>query len=131
MEAVGSQCLPSCGHAGCAPAHREQLAEWRRSAFRPLRQRNPAMIVSSRCSLGWIEWEKQVRLLSTRSRKDVTEREELTRALDHLRPDTMVVTKLDRLARSMAHLMDLIRLIDAKFAALRILHPSRSRIVSI
>jgi len=33
----------------------------------------------------------------------------------------MVVTKLDRLARSMAHLMDVLKLIDAKGAALRIL----------
>jgi DNA invertase Pin-like site-specific DNA recombinase len=53
---------------------------------------------------------------------DVGERQELTRALDNLRPgDAFVVTKLDRLARSMAHLMDLLKAIEAKGATLRIL----------
>lgn len=53
---------------------------------------------------------------------DVGERQELTRALDMLRAgDVMVVTKLDRLARSMAHLMDLLKIIDGKGASLRIL----------
>ena len=53
---------------------------------------------------------------------DVAERRELARALDHLRPgDALVVTKLDRLARSMAHLMDLTRTLGEKGATLRIL----------
>jgi DNA invertase Pin-like site-specific DNA recombinase len=53
---------------------------------------------------------------------DVGERQELARALDNLRPgDAVVVTKLDRLARSMAHLMDLLKIIEAKGASLRIL----------
>jgi DNA invertase Pin-like site-specific DNA recombinase len=53
---------------------------------------------------------------------DVGERQELSRALDNLRSgDALVVTKLDRLARSMAHLMDLLKAIDGKGASLRIL----------
>ncbi len=53
---------------------------------------------------------------------DVGERQELSRALDNLRPgDALVVTKLDRLARSMAHLMDLLKVIDGKSASLHIL----------
>lgn len=53
---------------------------------------------------------------------DVGERLELARALDNLRAgDALVVTKLDRLARSMAHLMELLRLVEAKGATLRIL----------
>ncbi|AOO81727.1 recombinase family protein [Bosea vaviloviae] len=53
---------------------------------------------------------------------DVGERQELARALDNLRPgDALVVTKLDRLARSMAHLMDLLKVIDGKGASLHIL----------
>ncbi|WP_454656830.1 recombinase family protein [Bosea beijingensis] len=53
---------------------------------------------------------------------DVGERQELHRALDNLRPgDAFVVTKLDRLARSMAHLMELLKMIEAKGATLRIL----------
>lgn len=53
---------------------------------------------------------------------DVGERQELARALDNLRQgDALVVTKLDRLARSMAHLMGLLGAIEAKGANLRIL----------
>lgn len=53
---------------------------------------------------------------------DVAERHELAKALDNLRPgDVLVVTKLDRLARSVAHLVGLVGLIEAKGAALRIL----------
>lgn len=53
---------------------------------------------------------------------DVAERRELARALDNLRTgDALVVTKLDRLARSMAHLMDLLKALDAKGATLRVL----------
>lgn len=53
---------------------------------------------------------------------DVGDRQELARALDNLRPgDALVVTKLDRLARSMAHLMNLLNVIDGKGASLLIL----------
>jgi DNA invertase Pin-like site-specific DNA recombinase len=53
---------------------------------------------------------------------DVGERRELASAFEQLRAgDVLVVTKLDRLARSMAHLMDLLKIIEAKGAALRIL----------
>lgn len=53
---------------------------------------------------------------------DVGERQELARALDNLRSgDVLVVTKLDRLARSMAHLMRLLAIIEGKGASLRIL----------
>ena len=56
---------------------------------------------------------------------DVAERRELSRALDNLRSgDALVVTKLDRLARSMAHLMDLLKALDAKGATLRVLSMS-------
>jgi DNA invertase Pin-like site-specific DNA recombinase len=54
---------------------------------------------------------------------DVGERQELARALDNLRQgDALVVTKLDRLARSMAHLMALLGTIEGKGATLRILN---------
>lgn len=53
---------------------------------------------------------------------DVGERQELACALDNLRSgDALVVTKLDRLARSMAHLMGLLGTIEGKGATLRIL----------
>lgn len=56
---------------------------------------------------------------------DVADRQELARALDNLRSgDAFVVTKLDRLARSMAHLMDLLKIIEGKGASLRILSMS-------
>ncbi len=61
-------------------------------------------------------------LIEQVSSVDVGERLELARALDMLRAgDVLVVTKLDRLARSMAHLMDLLKIIDGKSASLRIL----------
>jgi DNA invertase Pin-like site-specific DNA recombinase len=54
---------------------------------------------------------------------DLKERAELAKVLDLLRPgDTLIVTKLDRLARSMAHLMELLKVIGAKDATLRILN---------
>lgn len=54
---------------------------------------------------------------------DVAKREALESALDYLREgDTLVVTKLDRLARSVAHLMQIVERIQAKGAALRILN---------
>ena len=53
---------------------------------------------------------------------DMTNREKLSEALDFLREgDTLVVTKLDRLARSVAHLMEVLGAIEAKKANLRIL----------
>jgi DNA invertase Pin-like site-specific DNA recombinase len=53
---------------------------------------------------------------------DVAKREALSEALDYLREgDTLVVTKLDRLARSVAHMMEVLAAIEAKGASLRIL----------
>ncbi|MFG6572541.1 recombinase family protein [Sulfitobacter sp. 1A13353] len=53
---------------------------------------------------------------------DLVKREALTEALDYLREgDTLIVTKLDRLARSVAHLMEVLGAIEAKKANLRIL----------
>jgi DNA invertase Pin-like site-specific DNA recombinase len=55
----------------------------------------------------------------------VAERAELDRAIDYVREgDTFVVTKIDRLARSMADLMAIIARIKAKGAALRIVELS-------
>ena len=56
---------------------------------------------------------------------DVKEREKLSEALDYIREgDTLVVTKLDRLARSVAHLMDILKEMETKGASLRILDMS-------
>lgn len=53
---------------------------------------------------------------------DLVKREALTEALEYLREgDTLIVTKLDRLARSVAHLMEILGVIEAKKANLRIL----------
>lgn len=53
---------------------------------------------------------------------DVKARERLAEALDYIREgDTLVVTKLDRLARSVAHLLDVLEGISSKGASLRIL----------
>ena len=50
------------------------------------------------------------------------ERPQLDRALDHLREgDVLVVTKLDRLSRSVEHLLALVRRIEKAHASLRIL----------
>ena len=52
----------------------------------------------------------------------VAHRAELARALDYLRDgDVFVVTKLDRLARSVADLVEIMKVIDGKDASLRIL----------
>jgi DNA invertase Pin-like site-specific DNA recombinase len=52
----------------------------------------------------------------------IAEREQLEAALDFVREgDTLVVTKLDRLARSVQHLMEIIGTLQRKKAALRIL----------
>lgn len=54
---------------------------------------------------------------------DTKERLELARALDHIRAgDTLVVTKLDRLARSSQHLLEILEDLTSKGAALRILN---------
>lgn len=53
---------------------------------------------------------------------DVKAREKLAEALSFIREgDTLVVTKLDRLARSVAHLLEILDTITAKGASLRIL----------
>lgn len=53
---------------------------------------------------------------------DVVKREALAEALAFARTgDTLVVTKLDRLARSVAHLVDILGQLEAKGVALRIL----------
>ena len=53
---------------------------------------------------------------------DVVNREQLALALDFVREgDTLVVTKLDRLARSVAHLLTILETLTGKGAALRIL----------
>ena len=53
---------------------------------------------------------------------DVVKRDQLEAALDYVREgDTLVVTKLDRLARSTRHLLDLLDRLHAKGVALSIL----------
>ncbi|SDH69481.1 recombinase family protein [Roseospirillum parvum] len=53
---------------------------------------------------------------------DVPNREQLAQALEFIREgDTLVVTKLDRLARSVKHLLEITEAIQAKGASLRIL----------
>lgn len=53
---------------------------------------------------------------------DVAHRDRLREALAYLRDgDTLIVTKLDRLARSVANLMEILRQLEAKGVALRIL----------
>ncbi|MEO1140507.1 MAG: recombinase family protein [Pseudomonadota bacterium] len=53
---------------------------------------------------------------------DTKARERLAEALDYIREgDTLVVTKLDRLARSVAHLLEVLEAVTAKGASLRIL----------
>jgi len=61
------------------------------------------------------------RLFSERV-SSVADRPELQRALDYLRDgDVFVVTKLDRLARSVAELVGIVAMLEAKDASLRIL----------
>jgi DNA invertase Pin-like site-specific DNA recombinase len=53
----------------------------------------------------------------------VGDRPQLTAALDQIRAgDTLIVTKLDRLARSVQHLLEIRKALDAKRAALRVLN---------
>lgn len=54
---------------------------------------------------------------------DVRAREKLAEALSFVREgDTLMVTKLDRLARSVAHLMEVLAVLNEKGAALRVLN---------
>lgn len=53
---------------------------------------------------------------------DVVRRERLAEALDYVREgDTLIVTRLDRLARSVTHLLELLERLNEKRASLRIL----------
>ncbi|WP_424929125.1 recombinase family protein [Amaricoccus tamworthensis] len=53
---------------------------------------------------------------------DMRAREQLDAALDYVRDgDFLVVTKLDRLARSMSHLLDITRKLECKRAHLRVI----------
>lgn len=53
---------------------------------------------------------------------DMTQRGALSDAVEFCRAgDTLVVTRLDRLARSVAHLMEIVKSLDGKGVALRIL----------
>lgn len=53
---------------------------------------------------------------------DVVKREQLAEALSFARTgDTLIVTKLDRLARSVAHLVELLARLEGKGVALRVL----------
>ncbi|KUF08628.1 recombinase family protein [Pseudoponticoccus marisrubri] len=53
---------------------------------------------------------------------DVAARKKLTEAMDFVREgDTLIVTRLDRLARSVAHLMEILATLTSKGASLRIL----------
>src|SRR5829696_7630976 len=52
----------------------------------------------------------------------IAERSELDAALRYVRKgDTLVVTKVDRLARSTSHLWDIVKALEAKGVALRVL----------
>ncbi len=54
---------------------------------------------------------------------DTTKRLELASALDYVRDgDTLVVAKLDRLARSTAHLLEIVETLEGKGAALHVLN---------
>ncbi len=60
--------------------------------------------------------------LFTEQTSSVGQRHELLRAIEFVREgDVLIVTKLDRLARSVAHLCELVRALEAKKVALRIL----------
>jgi DNA invertase Pin-like site-specific DNA recombinase len=53
----------------------------------------------------------------------VVQRSQLDAALDYVREgDTLVVTKLDRMAGSILHLWEIVQALDAKGVALRILN---------
>ena len=60
--------------------------------------------------------------LFTEQASSIGQREQLDAALDYVREqDTLVVTKLDRLARSTMNLLQIVELLDNKGAGLRIL----------
>jgi DNA invertase Pin-like site-specific DNA recombinase len=66
-----------------------------------------------------------VRVFTDRASGTIAERPELSRALDHLRAsDTLTVWKLDRLGRSLRHLIETVRLIEDKGAGFRSLSES-------
>jgi DNA invertase Pin-like site-specific DNA recombinase len=66
-----------------------------------------------------------VRVFEDRASGTVTDRPELARALDHLRAgDTLTVWRLDRLGRSLRHLIETVRLIEDKGAGFRSLSES-------
>lgn len=53
---------------------------------------------------------------------DVAARQELAAALDYVREgDKLIITKLDRLARSVAHLLDIVAALERKSVGLKIL----------
>jgi DNA invertase Pin-like site-specific DNA recombinase len=61
--------------------------------------------------------------LFTEQVSSIADRAKLTAALDYAREgDTLVVTKLDRLARSARHLLELVDALEAKGVTLRILN---------
>ena len=65
------------------------------------------------------------RVFSDRASGAVAERPELARALDHLRAgDTLVVWKLDRLGRSLRHLIDTVRSLEDRGIGFCSLHES-------
>jgi DNA invertase Pin-like site-specific DNA recombinase len=60
--------------------------------------------------------------LFTEQTSSIGQRQELLRAIDFVREgDVLIVTKLDRLARSVGHLCELVRTLEQKKVALRIL----------
>jgi DNA invertase Pin-like site-specific DNA recombinase len=60
------------------------------------------------------------RVFSDRSSGSVAERPELNSALDYLRPgDTLVVWRLDRLGRSLRHLIDVMRSLEERGVGFR------------
>jgi DNA invertase Pin-like site-specific DNA recombinase len=66
-----------------------------------------------------------VRVFSDRASGAVAERPELARALDHLRPgDILLVWKLDRLGRSLRHLIDTVAQLEARGVGFRSLQES-------
>ena len=66
-----------------------------------------------------------VRIFNDRASGAIAERPELERALDHLRDgDTLVVWKLDRLGRSLRHLIDTVRSLEARGIGFRSLQES-------
>ncbi len=65
------------------------------------------------------------RIYTDQASGTLAERPELRRVLDHLRAgDTLVVWKLDRLGRSLRHLIDTVRSLDEKGVGLCSLHES-------